>query len=213
MESKWYELPSVLWSAYLFDCVPGDLGALRLVDRRTKAVVERALDEYLSLIRQRLAISKDFEYIELVKRQVSKHRAQAQTLLLRIQTSGLSILMLHDPSPALQEVAIFLYRLGHPLEEQSRGWAEARWQLANLPIFISQLTEFDGRLGNEAADLLERLGEDIREREGRLLVAFVREYSAAAALLTLEFRGKERRKNEEMRLFAWVSKISSLHMQ
>lgn len=108
---------------------------------------------------------------------------------------------------------MFLYRLGHPLEEQTKGWAEARWQLTNLPIFIPQLTEFDGKLGNEAADLLERLGEDIREREGRLLVAFLREYSAAAALLTLEFRRKEQRKNEEMRLFTWVSKINSLYMQ
>jgi len=213
MEGKWWKLPSVLWSAYLLDCIPAEIFALRLVDRRTKIVIEKALDQYLSLLRQKLARSKTLERIEVVRRQVGVHRTQAQALLLQVQGSGLHTLLLREPSPVLQEVALFLYRLGHPNEEQSKGWPEARWQLANLPLFLSQLTDFDGRLREEAADLIARLTETVREREVKLLLAFVREYSAAAALITSEFIVAEQRNKAEMRLFACVSKICSLRGQ
>lgn len=207
---EWWKLPSVLWSAYLLDCIPTQISALRLVDKRTKAVIEKALGEYLNLLRQKLAQSKTVERVELVRKQVALHRTKAQALLLQVQGSGLHTLLLRDPSPVLQEIALFLYRLGHPSEKQSKGWPEARWQLSNLPLFLSQLTDFDGRLREEAADLAARLTETGREREIRLLMAFVREYSAAATLITPEFLVEERKNELELRLFAFVSKICAL---
>lgn len=208
MDSQWYSLPSVLWSSHLFPCLQPHISPLRLINRRTKLTIDKAISEYTALLRHRLSHIHPFDHIRTA---ISSHHSHALSILLQLQhSSRLAALLQREPSQDLREIADFMYKLGHPEEKLKKGWPEARWQLANLSLFIPQLMNFDGKLSQEAVFLVEKLTEPIKDREIRLLFEFICDYNAVNQLKTEEFVEREREFEETSRLFTVILKLKSL---
>ena len=209
MEWGWSRLPATLWGYTVFDWMEiGEVLTLRLVDKRTKETVESAVEVYFQSLTARHPSNDDYLSLTTVSASIQACKSAALSFLLRLQTPPLLALINHpQPTEELTRVGRLVWKLGHPGEGGDGEWAEARWMLVNIELFVDVLTRFDGRMTAQVSEVLMRYSDSNCGRAVKCLLSYLSEYRSGCSFNTEDYFFSLKRLKAFERRFAVVSKL------